>query len=220
MPLNRFLNLPQEEKDRVLGISKTQFAINGYDVTSLNLLLKELDISKGQFYYWFEDKADLFFTVLQEGLDALCLRLEEHGQPTSAAGYWDHIRESRLLSERFWADHDFVEIGQMVSQQIPSNHPIYERLLVCSTPLQNHFIEGLRLGQEWGLVRTDLSVEILLRLTDGVGDVFYGPILENYVKNQPPSEEILSLHELLGRTIRLILQPVDTEDTSGLQNRP
>ena len=66
MPLNRFLNLPNEEKERVLGISKTQFATNGYDATSLNLLLKELKISKGQFYYWFEDKADLFFTIMQE----------------------------------------------------------------------------------------------------------------------------------------------------------
>jgi len=60
MPLNRFLNLPNEEKERVLGISKVQFAINGYDATSLNLLLKELGISKGQFYYWFEDKLICF----------------------------------------------------------------------------------------------------------------------------------------------------------------
>ena len=127
-------------------------AIHGYDATSLNLLLKELEISKGQFYYWFEDKADLFFTVMKEGLDALRLRLDEHGQPTSPTDYWVHMRESRLITERFWDDNDFVEIGQMVSQQIPSNHPIYERLVVCSAPLQSHFREGLRLGQEWGLV--------------------------------------------------------------------
>lgn len=213
MPLNRFLNLPIEEKDRVLGISKNQFATNGYDATSLNLLLRELEISKGQFYYWFEDKADLFFTVMQEGLDALRLRLDEHGQPPSAIDYWDHMRESRLIIERFWAENDFVEIGQMVSQQIPLNHPIYERLVVCSTPLQSHFTEGLRLGQEWGLVRTDLSIEILLSLTDGVGDAFYGPMLKKYTKGKPPSEETLLLHDLLGRTLRLILQPFDEEGT-------
>lgn len=213
MPLNRFLNLPNEEKERVLGISKTQFATNGYDATSLNLLLKELKISKGQFYYWFEDKADLFFTIMQEGLDALRVRLDEHGHPSSPTDYWVHMRESRLITERFWADNDFVEIGQMVSQQIPSNHPIYERLVVCSAPLQSHFTEGLRLGQEWGLVRTDLSVEILLKLTDGVGDAFYAPMLQTYTKGKPPTEETLLLHDLLGRTLRLILQPLDKEGT-------
>ena len=198
----------------MLGISKIQFAIHGYDATSLNLLLKELEISKGQFYYWFEDKADLFFTVMKEGLDALRLRLDEHGQPTSPTDYWVHMRESRLITERFWDDNDFVEIGQMVSQQIPSNHPIYERLVVCSAPLQSHIREGLRLGQEWGLVRTDLSIEVLQNLTDGVGDAFYGPMLQTYTKGKPPSEETLLLHDLLGRTLHLILRPVDEDAMS------
>ena len=211
MLLKRFLNIPQEEKERVLRISKAQFAINGYDATSLNLLLKELEISKGQFYYWFEDKADLFFTVMQEGLDALRLRLDEHGHPTSATEYWSHMRESSLITERFWDDNGFVENGQMVSQQIPPNHPIYERLAVCSAQLQSHFREGLRLGQEWGLVRTDLSIEILQKLTDGIGDVFYEPMLQTYTKGKPPTEETLLLHDLLGRTLRLILQPVDED---------
>ena len=212
MPLNRFLNLPNEEKERVLGISKVQFAINGYDATSLNLLLKELGISKGQFYYWFEDKADLFFTVMQEGLDALRLRLNEHGHPTSATDYWGHMRESRLITERFWYDNGFVEIGQMVSQQIPPNHPIYERLVVCSAPLQSHFREDLRLGQKWGLVRTDLSIEILQDLTDGVSDAFYQPMLQTYTKGKPPTVESLLLHDLLGRTLRLILRPVEEDE--------
>ena len=75
MALQRFLNLPKEEKDKVLGIAKKQFAQYGYDQMSLNFFLKELGISKGQFYYWFEDKADLFFTVMQEGLEALRLSL-------------------------------------------------------------------------------------------------------------------------------------------------
>ena len=81
MPLNRFLNLPNEDKERVLQIAKKQFSTYGFDAMSLNLLLKELDISKGQFYYWFEDKADLFFTVLNEGIDALQKRLNDHGMP-------------------------------------------------------------------------------------------------------------------------------------------
>ena len=67
------------------------------------------------------------------------------------------------------------------------------------------------MGQEWGLVRTDLSLEILLSLTDGVGDAFYGPMLKKYTKGEPPSEETLLLHDLLGRTLRLILQPFDEE---------
>ena len=208
MPLNRFLNLPQEDRERVLHIAKSQFAAHGYDNTSLNLLLKEIELSKGQFYYWVEDKADLFFTVMQEGLDALQVRLEEHGLPKSKSEYWAHIHESRLIAEGFWEKNGFLEIGKMISQQIPANHPIFPRLLECGLPLQNHFRVGLEMGQEWGIVRTDLSVEVLLHLTEDVSDAFYKPMVHSYTSGLPPSDETLALHDLLGRTLLLILQPL------------
>jgi AcrR family transcriptional regulator len=213
MPLNRFLNLPDEEKDRVLGISKLQFSTHGYDSMSLNLLLGEIDISKGQFYYWFEDKADLFFTIIQEGLDALNLRLLKHGQPTSKTGYWAHMRQIRLTSEQLWEEKEFVEIRRMVSQQIPPNHPIHERLVKCCQPLQSHFLNCIQLGQEWGLVRTDLSASTLLTLTEGVSGTFYELMLDSYKTDSPPSPKKQTLHDLLGRTLRSLLQPTSGEET-------
>jgi len=205
MPLNRFLNLPHEDKERVLQIAKKQFSHHGYDAMSLNLLLKELDISKGQFYYWFEDKADLFFTVLKQGMDALQRRLNDHGMPKSKSEYWEHMRNSRLISEKLWEEKEFVEIGQMVYQQIPSTHPLYERLIEFCSPLREHFCEGIQLGQTWGFVRTDLSASALYDLTDGLSDVFYSKILNTYDKDSAPFAQAVTLHELLGKTLRFVL---------------
>jgi AcrR family transcriptional regulator len=205
MPLNRFLNLPHEDKERVLQIAKKQFSHHGYDAMSLNLLLKELDISKGQFYYWFEDKADLFFTVLKQGIDALQQRLNDHGMPKSKSKYWEHMRNSRLISEMLWEEKDFVEIGQIIYRQIPQNHPLYERLQECGAPLREHFCDGIQLGQTWGFVRTDLSASALYDLTDGLSDVFYSKILNTYDKDSAPFAQAVTLHELLGKTLRFVL---------------
>jgi AcrR family transcriptional regulator len=205
MPLNRFLNLPHEDKERVLQIAKKQFSHHGYDAMSLNLLLKELDISKGQFYYWFEDKADLFFTVLKQGIDALQQRLNDHGMPKSESKYWEHMRNSRLISEMLWKEKDFVEIGQIIYRQIPQNHPLYERLQECGAPLREHFCDGIQLGQTWGFVRTDLSASALYDLTDGLSDVFYSKILNTYDKDSAPFAQAVTLHELLGKTLRFVL---------------
>ena len=117
------------------------------------------------------------------------------------------MRNSRLISEKLWEEKEFVEIGQMVYQQIPSNHPIYDRLIEFSSPLREHFCEGIQLGQTWEFVRTDLSASALYDLTDGVSEVFYNKILNSYAKGKPPTEETLMLHDMLGRTLRLILQP-------------
>jgi AcrR family transcriptional regulator len=205
MPLNRFLNLPHEDKERVLQIAKKQFSHHGYDAMSLNLLLKELDISKGQFYYWFEDKADLFFTVLKQGIDALQQRLNDHGMPKSKSKYWEHMRNSRLISEMLWKEKDFLEIGQIIYRQIPQNHPLYERLQECGAPLREHFCDGIQLGQTWGFVRTDLSASALYDLTDGLSDVFYSKILNTYDKDSAPFAQAVTLHELLGKTLRFVL---------------
>ena len=92
LPLNRFLTLANEEKKRVLGISPVQFAISGYDATSLNLLLKKLGLSTGKLFNPFADEADVFFTVMQEDVDALRLGVDDRGHPTSATDYRGHGR--------------------------------------------------------------------------------------------------------------------------------
>ena len=56
-------------------------------------------------------------------------------------------------------------------------------------------------------MRTDLSVEVLLKLTEDVSDAFHSPMRGSYSKGSPPSSEAMVLYDLLGRTLRLILQP-------------
>jgi hypothetical protein len=120
---------------------------------------------------------------------------------------------SRLISEKLWEEKDFVEIGRIIYQQIPSNHPLYERLQEIDAPLRNYFCEGIQLGQTWGLVRTDLSASALYDLTDGLSDVFYSKILNTYDKDSAPFAQAVTLHELLGKTLRFVLTPEDHNDS-------
>ena len=59
----RFQNLDQETRNHILETAAEEFAAQGFDGTSLNRLIESLGISKGSFYYYFDDKADLFITV-------------------------------------------------------------------------------------------------------------------------------------------------------------
>ena len=128
MPLKRFLKLPLEEQERVLSVAKKQFAVHGYDAMSLNLLLKELDISKGQFYYWFEDKGDLFLSIIGQYCNFITMKLEEHGAAPSIEDYWVHLRQGRLIQEQCWKELDCIEIGVMIGEQMPVKSPIGRRI--------------------------------------------------------------------------------------------
>ena len=48
-----------------------EFATYGFDDASMNRILETVQMSKGAAYYYFEDKVDLFFTVIQYCIERL-----------------------------------------------------------------------------------------------------------------------------------------------------
>src|SRR5690349_22874095 len=64
MPRPRFEKLQPEKRERLLESAAKEFATHGYDDASLNQILEKAGVSKGAAYYYFDDKADLFMTVL------------------------------------------------------------------------------------------------------------------------------------------------------------
>ncbi len=76
MPSERFLNLPDEKKKRIIKASLKEFARVSYDEISINRIIQDAEISRGSFYQYFNDKNDLQ-TFLLEGFRT---RLKEEVQ--------------------------------------------------------------------------------------------------------------------------------------------
>ena len=68
-PLARFEKLDQEKKRDILEVAAAEFAASGFEGASLNQIIGNATISKGTFYYYFEDKFDLFGTVFRHYFD-------------------------------------------------------------------------------------------------------------------------------------------------------
>ena len=67
MPRPRFDKLPPDKRGRILEAAALEFAAHGFDGASLNRIISTAGISKGAAYYYFDDKADLYATVVLEG---------------------------------------------------------------------------------------------------------------------------------------------------------
>src|SRR5258708_8776667 len=89
MPFPRFDKLPQEKRERLLEIAAEEFAKHGFEDGSVNRILERAKMSKGAAYYYFEDKIDLFFTVVQYGNERLKLINQE-------------VDIAALTEENFW----------------------------------------------------------------------------------------------------------------------
>ena len=133
------------------------------------------------------------------------MKLEEHGAAPSKENYWVHLRQGRLIQEQGWKELDCIEIGVMIGEQMLPNHPLAEGLAAKAAPLDRYWLDQLNQGQEWGLIRTDLSVEILLKLLSDVSDSFYGIMLGASGVSPTPTE-VQVMHTILGPTLRGLLE--------------
>ena len=56
----------EERKKEILMIARKLFAEKGYDQTSINDILKIIEIAKGTFYYYFTSKEELLEEIIMQ----------------------------------------------------------------------------------------------------------------------------------------------------------
>ena len=89
MPRKRFADLEDGRRERILTAAAEEFAGRGYEAASVNRIIAAAGISKGSLYYYFDDKEDLFITVVEHASQQI---RRETGAPElgelTAATYW------------------------------------------------------------------------------------------------------------------------------------
>ena len=71
MPRPRFHRLAAEKQAHILAVATTEFAEHGFDGASYNRIIEKAGLSKGAMYYYFDDKTDLYGTVVQGAFQEL-----------------------------------------------------------------------------------------------------------------------------------------------------
>jgi len=93
MPFPRFYKQPIEKRERLMEAAAQEFATHGFDDASVNRILETVKMSKGAAYYYFEDKVDLFFTVIQYCIERVKLDLELDPATLTAENFWPTFAE-------------------------------------------------------------------------------------------------------------------------------
>ncbi|NWJ47846.1 MAG: TetR/AcrR family transcriptional regulator [Chloroflexi bacterium] len=59
------LGVEEERKEKIMMAARLCFARKGYDLTTIEDIITESGISKGGIYYWFNNKHEIFLTLLE-----------------------------------------------------------------------------------------------------------------------------------------------------------
>jgi len=164
MPRPRFYNLSEADRGRLLGVALKEFESHGFADASLNRILAAARVSKGAYYYYFDDKEDLFATVIEHVLDDALRhlrmpRLEQLTRATfwpamaKAVGEWHALFDSSRDLRRAARTLDAARFES----------PAFARVLGKTRAF---WLAIIKAGQRLGCVRTDLPDALLVGLVE------------------------------------------------------
>ena len=146
MPFPRFEKLAPQKREHLLDVAAREFAIHGFNEASINRILEQAEMSKGAAYYYFEDKGDLFCTVVQYASDTLQLSsLNADTAALSKESFWPTFADLHRVPllrafERPWL---FTVIG--VAGDVPwprAKSCLWTKPVACSETYCNSIVES------------------------------------------------------------------------------
>jgi AcrR family transcriptional regulator len=168
MARNRFENLEAEKREAILRAAGEEFADKGYEGASINRIIRRSGMSKGSVYYYFEDKADLFATTLENSIQRI---IQEIGwfslEVLGPDEFWDAVLELTRRTIEWTRRNDWwIRLGKSIYrlQQEAGAEAAAHRL----TDLGKDWWRSiLSRGQTLGVIRTDLPLDLLVAIVMG-----------------------------------------------------
>ena len=170
MPTKRFENIDPARKEKILDAALSEFSKNGYDNASLNSIIREAGISKGSLYYYFEDKTDLYVTVLKKSMAEVFQEIGNLEEIKSAGDFWAGLenyckRNIHLAIE----NPDIMRLIREVYYLSVSGSKT-ELIAEFYNVQKSTTADIVRRGQEMEAVRKDIPLELLVNIFFSLGE--------------------------------------------------
>ena len=161
MPRPRFLRADPQLQSRILDAAARELAHHGYEGASLNQILLAAGLSKGAFYYYFDDKADLAVAVLEREIRRW--DLHDLRSPSSAAEFWAELeRYTRQGLAELREAPQRSDLLTRLGLAIARDPELMKRCGPLMSQAQHEIAAFWRHGQEVGAIRIDLSAPALI----------------------------------------------------------
>ena len=200
----RLDNLDPERQARLFENATEEFAAHGFDGASLNRILAKSGMGKSSLYYYFDDKADLFVTLIERSMAILFREIGGlEPERLTAEDYWSSFEELYGRALRFFnANAWLVRFGDMfyALRGRPAAGAATARVFQAA----RGWVTALLVrGQALGVVRADLPQSLLIDMTMALLEsldrwvVRHWGELDSAARAAMPSQHIALLRNLL-----------------------
>ncbi len=194
MPRPRFLKLTADKRARILEAAEAEFARSGFEKASYNRIIERAELSKGAMYYYFDDKLDLYVTVLETVTEELlrAVGIDEAWAPEGEL--WDVLDNIATRGWHFASARP--ELGALLRsiQSFPVKARQEGRLGDLYGVWRSLVHRLLAYGHARGEVRADLPLALLVEVTLALDEAIDFWLLDNHHQlGERPSAEVMPI---------------------------
>lgn len=157
-------NITKERKNEILRIAIKKFSEKGYEGTNVSEIAKELDVSQGMVFWYFETKEKLFKAAFLEEFKVIKLTASNalHDEESS------HLDKLRKYIAEMLKIYSNRREGCMLILQMLSNSEMQQLLSIDITNIYNELYNELELlFKAAGASNPELKARNFVALLDG-----------------------------------------------------
>jgi|TARA_B110000263_G_C15169020_1_gene446014 AcrR family transcriptional regulator len=208
MPTGKYAEMDPARKEKILIRATAQFVENGFEGTSLNALLRDLEMNKSSAYYYFFNKADIYFTAMDRAIALITPSLPP--SPNNEVEWRKGLKKlqtvSRITRQSHPQEFQLVQHCKNFDESSRYVSKFRERRTAYYLPRMWMLEHGSRFMK----VRSAIPAENLLRFQDAVEELVQS--FQNEVSDHPDAQIMKEeYHRLRLSLVRQILNPNQPE---------
>lgn len=129
-------------KNRILNVALEEFANNGYQAASTNVICKKAEVSKGLLYHYYGSKENIYLTVARHVIENFKENIKINIQDSNKKGI-DYISEYFNSKFKFFGEH-----------------PLYSKVIV-NLVLNNTIEDARKIANEFEYYNNTLLYEVV-----------------------------------------------------------
>ena len=159
----RIVKAPEERRAEIVETAERLFREIGYDKCSVEMIIREIGVAKGTFYYYFKSKPDILQAIVDVTLDKIVEMAERVAEEPSLSAMQ---KMEALLGKSHIGDDDSLEVAEML--HLPKNRELHEltniQTVLRISPVLARIVEQ---GIKEGVFQVDRPLETIQFLFTG-----------------------------------------------------
>ncbi|MCL2356010.1 MAG: TetR/AcrR family transcriptional regulator [Defluviitaleaceae bacterium] len=191
MPRETFFRLRDEKQESIMQSAVREFVAHGFERAKICDIAKSAHVATGSIYQYFADKKELFMYCAQWVFDVLTEKFDLRTADMDIFEYYEaRLANPGILNDERESVLFMQELMRHPDMMRPSIQEMYKKS-------EEFILSLIQNSKKKGLIRTDISDEILMEYFIAVTERFKFRWMEQPDFAQTPAREVEQMLELL-----------------------